>query len=358
MYRLRGVVLPDDAEVELYVDGSGVLVDEPIAGAVTLVDGGWIVPGLVDAHCHVGLGASGPTTLEEADAQARVDRDAGALLIRDCGSPIDTSPLQARHDLPEIIRAARHVARPKRYISGLSIDLDDPTLLPEVVAEQAAAGDGWVKLVGDWIDRGVGDLAPLWDDDVLVAAIDAAHAAGARVTAHVFGTDALYGLVNAGIDGIEHGTGLNGELIAEMARRGTALVPTLINIDLFPDIADSAVRYPTYAAHMRSLHAGSRDVVRRAAEAGVPVYAGTDAGGGIDHGRIADEIIALHAAGLDATAALGAGSWAAREWLGRSTLHVGARADLVVYRADPRADLAVLRDPALVMLRGVPVRMR
>src|ERR1700733_12950854 len=48
------------------------------------------------------------------------------------------------------------------------------------------AGDGWITLVGAWIDRGVGDLAPLWSDDVLKAAIEAAHAQGARVTAPVF----------------------------------------------------------------------------------------------------------------------------------------------------------------------------
>ena len=104
---------------------------------------------------------------------------------------------------------------------------------------------------------------------MLAAAIDAAHAEGARVTAHVFGTDALPGLIDAGIDCIEHGTGLTDDLIAEMARRGTALVPTLINIENFPGIADGARRFPTYAAHMRELHAGARDVVRRAVEAGV-----------------------------------------------------------------------------------------
>ncbi|MBW0117101.1 amidohydrolase family protein, partial [Pseudonocardia abyssalis] len=297
MYRLRGVLLPGEETVELFVDGDGILVQEPIAGAETLVDGGWIVPGLVDAHCHVGLGPDGPVDLEEADAQARRDRDAGALLLRDCGSPVDTSALRAREDLPEIIRAGRHLARPKRYIPGLAIDADDPALLPELVAEQAAAGDGWVKLVGDWIDRGEGDLAPLWPDDVLRDAIAAAHAAGARVTAHVFGTDALPGLIGAGIDCIEHGTGLTDDLIAEMAARGTALVPTLINVETFPGIADSATKYPTYAAHMRQLHAGAHDVVRRAVEAGVPVFAGTDAGGGIAHGRIADEVRALAAAG-------------------------------------------------------------
>ena len=355
MYRLRGVLLPGEDTVELFVDAAGRLV-EPIRGAETLVDGGFIVPGLVDAHCHIGLGSTGGVDLEEADAQARIDRDAGTLLIRDCGSPVDTSPLQARADLPEIIRAGRHVARPKRYIPGLALEVDDPALLPDVVAEQAAAGDGWVKLVGDWIDRGVGDLAPIWPDDVLATAIDTAHSAGARVTAHVFGAAAIPGLVRAGIDCIEHGTGLTDDLIAEMAARGTALVPTLINVETFPAIADQARKYPTYATHMRQLHAGAGDMVRRAVEAGGPVYAGTDAGGGIDHGRIADEVIALHRAGMSAADALGAASWAAREWLGRPGLEPGARADLVVYRSDPRADLSVLHDPVVVMLRGRQVR--
>ena len=234
------------------------------------------------------------------------------------------------------------------------VEVDDPALLPDAVREQARAGDGWVKLVGDWIDREVGDLAPVWPDDVLAAAIDVAHAEGARVTAHVFGTDALPGLIGAGIDCIEHGTGLTDDLIAEMARRGTALVPTLINVDNFPGIADSAHRFPAYAAHMRELHAGARDVVRRAAEAGVPVYAGTDAGGGIRHGRIADEIAALHAAGVPD--ALGAASWRGAGLAGpagRSSS--GAPADLIVYRDDPRADPAVLRAPRAGAAARAPV---
>ncbi|MFC5995263.1 amidohydrolase family protein [Pseudonocardia hispaniensis] len=349
-YRLRGVLLPSGDRTELFVDGAGRISAEPPAAAEVLFDGGWIVPGLVDAHCHIGLGPSGPVGLGEAAEQARADRDAGTLLIRDCGSPVDTSPLQERADLPQIIRAGRHIARPKRYIGGLAVDLDDPALLPEAVAEQATQGDGWVKLVGDWIDRGVGDLAPLWPDDILAEAIAAAHQAGARVTAHVFGTDALPGLIGAGIDCIEHGTGLTDDLIDEMARRGTALVPTLINIETFPSIADRAGKYPAYAAHMRELHRRAGEVVRRAVEAGVPVFAGTDAGGGIRHGRIVEEILALHAAGHPD--ALGAASWAARSWLGRPGLDPGAPADLIAYRADPRADPSALRDPALVLLRG------
>lgn len=352
MLRVRGVLLPDDRETELFIGPDGRVSAEPLPHAETLTDRGFLVPGLVDAHCHIGLGPEGVVTLDEAADQARTDRDAGVLLLRDAGSPLDTTPLQSRPDLPEIIRAGRHLARPKRYLPNIGLELDDPALLPDAVAAQAAAGDGWVKIVGDWIDRSIGDLAPLWPDDVLVEAIETAHAAGARVTAHVFGTDALPGLIAAGIDCIEHGTGLTDDLIAEMAARGTALVPTLINIERFPEHAARGYRYPRYAAHMRELHRGAKDVVRRAAEAGVPIYAGTDAGGGITHGRIADEILALHAAGLPPMTALGAASWAARAWLGRAGLSPGDPADLVVYREDPRVDLSTVRRPAFVILRG------
>ena len=233
--------------------------------------GGWIIPGLVDAHCHVGLGPDGPTEFDEAVAQAETERDAGALLLRDAGSPVDTRSFDDRDDLPRIIRAGRHLARPKRYMPGLPIDIEDESQLPDAVAEQARWGDGWVKLVGDWIDRGVGDLAPLWSDDVLVEAIAAAHAEGARVTAHVFGEDALPGLINAGIDCIEHGTGITDDVIALMLEHGTALVPTLINIENFPGHRRRGGQVPdlrqAHARPLRDVHgAGRRRARRRCAD--------------------------------------------------------------------------------------------
>jgi imidazolonepropionase-like amidohydrolase len=348
---VRGLGLPDEAELELWIIDGRISV-EPVAGADTVFDGGWIIPGLVDAHCHVGLGPGGPVDLDEAARQAETERDAGALLLRDCGAPIDTRSLDDRDDLPRIIRAGRHLARPKRYIAGLPIDVEDESQLPAAVAEQARRSDGWVKLVGDWIDRAVGDLAPLWSEDVLKAAIDAAHAEGARVTAHVFGEDALPGLINAGIDCIEHGSGVTDDTIASMLDHGTALVPTLINFENFPGIADAAAKYPAYAAHMRNLYAQSSRRLAAAREAGVPIYAGTDAGGMIAHGRIADEVDALKTIGMNDTDALGAACWDARRWLGRPGLEHGAPADLVCYAADPRRGAAVLNNPDRVILRG------
>ena len=348
---VRGIGLPDEDPVELWIV-EGKISREPVSGADTVFDGGWILPGLVDAHCHVGLGPQGAVELDEAIAQAEAEREAGALMLRDCGSPIDTRSLDDRDDLPRIIRAGRHLARPKRYMPGLPIDIEDESQLPEAVAVQARFGDGWVKLVGDWIDRGQGDLAPLWSDDVLKAAIDAAHANGARVTAHVFGEDALPGLIIAGIDCIEHGTGLTDHAIGLMVEHGTALVPTLINVENFPGIADAAAKYPVYAAHMRDLYANCYPRLATARDAGVPIYAGTDAGGMIAHGRIADEVEALKGIGMTPTEALGAACWDARRWLGRPGLDDGASADLLCYQDDPRRGPAVLNRPDVVVLRG------
>ena len=352
---VRGRSLPDGDVVEWWI-ADGVLRAEPVPGAETVFGsdgaGGWIIPGLVDAHCHVGLGAHGGVSLDEAVAQAESERDVGALLLRDCGSPMDPRSLDDHHDLPRIVRAGRHLARPKRYMRDYALELEDESQLPAAVAEQARRGDGWVKLVGDWIDRSVGDLAPLWSDDVLVAAIDAAHAEGARLTAHVFGEDALPCPIAAGVDCIEHGTGLTEDTVAMMAERGTALVPTLINIENFPGFADAATKFPVYAAHMRDLHARCRERIGAAREAGVPIYAGSDAGGNIAHGLIADEVEALTGIGMTPTEALGAACWDARRWLGRPALVDGAPADLVCFTDDPRTGPGVLSRPDLVILRG------
>lgn len=347
---LNGVLLPEGERTDLWVV-DGVLRTEPVADAVTVCRGAWLMPGLVDAHCHIGLGPEGAVPDEVAEAQARTDRDAGTLLVRDAGSPVDTHWIDDRPDLPRIVRAGRHIARPRRYLRNYAEEIEPDALVAEV-ARQAVRGDGWVKLVGDWIDRDLGDLGALWPQDVAAAAIATAHELGARVTAHCFGEDSVRQLVAAGIDGIEHGTGLDADTIALMAARKVALVPTMVNLENFPSFAEAGeAKFPGYAAHIRSLHSRRFETIGAAVDAGVPVFAGTDAGGQVAHGLIATEIGLLATVG-GADFALGAASWRAREWLGAAAVADGAPADLVVYDADPRRDLAVTRQPALVILRG------
>jgi imidazolonepropionase-like amidohydrolase len=353
---LQGPVLvgPDDVRPEAWVLDGRFTLERP-SGPVDALPG-WVLPGLVDAHCHIGLGKHGEVSGQEAEQQALTDRAAGALLLRDAGSPADTRWVDDRDDLPVLIRAGRHIARTRRYIRDFADEVE-PEELVETVRRQVRRGDGWIKLVGDWIDRGTGDLAPCWPADALKDAIAEAHAAGARVTAHCFGEECLPDLVAAGIDCIEHATGLTDETIELFVGNDVAIVPTLINIATFPQIAAPAVeKFPTYASHMLDLHARRYDTVRAAHEAGIRVYTGTDAGGALAHGRVADEVLELAASGFSPTEAIAAATWDARPWLGRPGLEEGAQADLVVYAADPREDLAVLQDPRAVVLRGRVVK--
>jgi imidazolonepropionase-like amidohydrolase len=354
--RLTGQILvgPDEVRDEAWVVGGRLTFERPTAGGVDVQTlRGWVLPGLVDAHCHVGLAAQGAVPPEAAEAQALQDRDAGTLLIRDAGSPADTRWIDEREDLPKIIRAGRHIARTRRYIRNFAHEVE-PEQLVERVRLEARAGDGWVKLVGDWIDREVGDLAPCWPLDVLKEAIAAAHEEGARVTAHCFGEESLYDFAAAGTDCIEHATGLETASIEAFAEQGIAIVPTLVNISTFPQIAAPArEKFPAYHARMLDLHERRYATIAAAHEAGIPVYLGTDAGGSLQHGLAADEAMELVKAGLSPTEALAAGTWAAREWLGRPGLAEGEDADLVVYDVDPREDIAALAAPRHIVLRGV-----
>jgi imidazolonepropionase-like amidohydrolase len=353
--RVSGTVLPEGDHRDVYIV-NGLITYEAAADATTVAEG-WIVPGLVDAHCHVGLDRSGGVPEDVQERQAVDDRDAGTLLIRDCGTAADTRWIDGRDDLPRIIRAGRHLARTKRYIRNYAHEIE-PLELPEYVAREAQRGDGWVKLVGDWIDRDAGDLLPCWPRDALEAAMGIAHAHGARVTAHVFGEHALPDLIEAGIDCIEHGTGLSADLIDTMVANHVALVPTAKQLNNFPTYAASArEKFPTYAEHLSSLFSRRKETIAAAHEAGVQIFAGTDAGGVLPHGLIGDEIAELADYCLTPYEALGAASWRARAWLGLpGTLDEGTPADLVVYPADPLADLGVLKSPERIILRGKVVR--
>jgi len=356
---LTGPVLvgPDDVREEIWVVDGRISFTRPPSGSggdeQTL--GGWVLPGLVDAHCHVGLDRHGGVDRDTQEDQARTDRDAGTLLIRDAGSPVDTRWVDERDDLPRIIRAGRHIARTRRYIRNYAHEVEPADVVAHV-REEARRGDGWVKLVGDWIDRDTGDLSPSFPRATVLAAVAAAHEEGARTTAHCFGEESLYDFAAAGTDCIEHACGLEPETIAQFAAQGIAIVPTLVNIATLPELAaPGREKFPAYYTHMVDLHRRRYETIGAARDAGIPIYLGTDAGGGLPHGLVAQEAVELGRAGLSPAEVLYAASWGAREWLRRPGVEEGASADLVVYEADPRQDLGVLAHPAAVVLRGVTV---
>lgn len=345
----RGVWRADPSGIHRLDDGAA-----PRAGEDVLE--GWVVPGLVDVHAHIGIDAEGPVGREEQLRQLRAQAQAGVLALRDCGAPVDNSWVQEERGVPLLVRAGQHIARPKRYIRGLPIDVEDVSDLPDVVAEQAGRSDGWVKIVGDWIDRSRGaeaDLDPLWPHEVLVDAVAAAHETGAKVAVHAFSHRVIDDLLEAGVDDIEHGSGMDADQLSEAAARGVSVTPTLLQVELFEDFARAAgEKYPVYAATMRAMHEARREHAQLIFDSGVRILPGSDSGGYQEHGSLLAELALWAERGMAPQRIVDVATWQARDVLGLETLAEGARADLVVLASDPRTDVAALAAPTAVLIAG------
>jgi imidazolonepropionase-like amidohydrolase len=346
-WHLHGLVLPDAVEQDVYVVDGRISL-EPVEGAVTLGTGLVLIPGLADAHAHLSLaspaGDAAPAA-ERVRASARVHLDAGVLAVREPGSPDGESlGLGPAEGLPRVTTAGRFLAPPGRYFPGLAREVHDPDLVEAALEELAASGD-WVKIIGDSPVPGPG-VQRTFADSAVADAVRAVHAAGGRVAMHCGLPEVIQTGIDAGIDTLEHATFLQPDQVAGLAASGGTWVPTLIinaaiRTMLPPPLASLIDRLP--------------DALQAAADAGVPILAGTDAGMG-SHGQVRKEIELLAAAGLPQSDALAAGSWLTRDLLHLPGIATGAPADVVGFRADPRDDLAVLAEPAVALLDGQVVR--
>ena len=352
---LRGVLLPEGVARDLFVV-DGRLTFRPPGEATTVFDGGYLIPGLVDAHAHLELASPAPPDAppeERARASARAHLAAGVLAIREPGGPHHASAGLGPHEgLPRTFTAGHFLAPPGGYFPGLARAVAEEDL-PAAAEEEARASGAWAKVIGDWIDAD-GRARLNYRPATLAEAARRVHALGARIAVHTSSAEAIEAAIEAGFDSVEHGVGLRDDHLPAMAARGVALVPTLTAMAILRDnpamLAGVGWAPPTIAAALAAIgrHA---EMARRAAAAGVLVLAGTDAGMG-PHGMVREEIGRLLDAGLPQEAALAAGSWTARRYLGLPGIEEGAPADLVGYPDDPRGDPEVLARPRLRILDG------
>lgn len=337
------------------MDG-GRLSTVPVAGARTVADGGWLLPGLADAHSHPGRGGLG-APLDEAKLQADLLRHAGAgvALLRAAGTPDRPlpQPLCRQAGLPHVLDTGVPVGVTGQFpaTAGRVVTPDE---FPEAAVDSCrAAGGGWCKLYADWIvdDETVAG-PPLTPPAALAEAVRRVHEIGGRVAVHATHPDACRAVVEAGADSLEHGMWLDVGLLQQMAAQGTALTPTITVWARQLDAIMAEPEGPTRRFFLDGLRRLPW-LAAQAHEAGVTVLAGTDSE---PHGSIAEEIRRL-AEQLTPDVALGAGSWTAREFLGLPAgLADGAPADVVAYPADPLADLTVLDSPTVVIIGGHIVR--
>jgi imidazolonepropionase-like amidohydrolase len=159
--------------------------------------------------------------------------------------------------------------------------------------------------------------------------------------------------IDAGVDSIEHGTGMMPVHIQAMAARGIAWVPTLTTGGSAAAIAFAqALGMPTDTQDwLSTAYDRIPTMIALAAATGVRVFAGSDAGEH-PHGTLVQQVQQIHAAGIPAEQSLATASWEARAYLGLPGIQSGLPADFVVYANDPRTDLDTLHHPELIVLDG------
>lgn len=355
---LHAIVLPEGEAKSITIE-RGLLRIEPLAdGEPTPTQ--YVSSGLVEAHGHI----SYPHTREDPASELRwmnprrLDyAETGVTLIRDMGATDDAiCKLLDTPGLPRVHATGLMVVRSDDW----PLVRTEPEDLVRTCVERVQRGARWVKVFTDFSDDYRGRIDPgftehdevMYPVDLLREAVDAVHALGARLGAHCFTQAGTRVSVQAGVDTLEHGWGVDEELLELMLERGTAWAPLLC---IARPMWEVAVRdgHRDRQAWLRRTMVELRRMLPLAERRGVTLLAGTDQFPAI---TVADEVVQMHSMGLTKLGALAAGTWGARAYLGEQGLRTGAPADLVVYPRDPREDLSALLEFEVVMLGGKVVQ--
>ncbi|MCI6574948.1 MAG: amidohydrolase family protein [Arcanobacterium sp.] len=355
IFHLTGVLRGTDI-ADVWVADGRIRHSAPVASAAhrAVELRGFIYPGLVDAHHHPGMSHSAEL-VSDAQMLRRLEtcRKNGVTLIRDAGGQRNAGEVTGT-GLPKVIHAGRHIARFKRYTRHLAVEVEPEDFVAEV-QRQAMAGTGWVKIVADWIDRSLPepDLAPLWPADILRDGVRAAHDMGVKVMVHTFAAETVRSVLDAGVDCIEHGTGMNAEQMVEARERGILLDPTVFQVNRFPEFAAAGARFPCYQSRMLAMHERLDERLAQMVQAGSLFLMGSDTAEDVAQRPLPVELVTAVAHGMPAATVMEAASYGARERLGVSSWAEGAAADFVVYHGDPELDIRQTLHPQAVMIDGI-----
>lgn len=368
----RRSVLVSDGRVAWIRPSDSELDPGPSAGLQLVNAAGLtIVPGMVDAHCHLTSpgGANyinrflDPVSqlLKTAEKNGALARQSGVAWLRELGSRTVVDPHDGRRralglgirdrwagrsDRPRVRAAGTWIAAPGGLKKGLAIVVRNADELVAAALRQLDQGADLVKL---YVEPKSGTDSP-WSVAEIRRVTKAVHSRGAKVTAHALRLKPARAAVLGGVDAIEHGFRLDAEICAEMARRGTYLVTTLIVPRNWLRIGatTSGSYWSTRAGrrYARRLLERGEQSVRLARAAGVRIAAGSDFGGGSTRaGQLAWEVESLVAAGLQPWQALGSATWRGGEVLGIAAagrIGEGGPADFFLVDGDPYSDPSAL----------------
>ncbi len=350
------------------IDGNEIAGVDRLRGAVTYdLSNMTVMPGLIDTHVHL-------TSHFDEDGEAHDDPDespartilyaaenayrtllGGVTTIQSLGSPLDAELRDA------IARGSLPGPRILSSLGAIRESTGTPDEIRTAVRQLAEDGADVIKIFASASIRDGGGL--VMSADQLAAACGEATAVGLRSVVHAYGTEGVTAVVEAGCDGIEHGTRFDDEAMELIAERGVYLDLHLellwSNYEEYRSAFIGRGNYTEmgYARMAEARRTGLDTFQRVVAHRGVKLVFGTDALAGA-HGRNVEELVARVRAGRQRPMdAIVSATSVAAESVGLGdqvgTVARDFQADLIAVPGDAVADIAALRNVRFVMKGGV-----
>lgn len=380
------IVLVEGERIEKV--GRDVVV--PAEAAVVDLSTSTCLPGLIDTHTHILL--QGDITAADYDQQllkesipyrtiratvaARTALMNGFTTLRDVETEgamyadVDVKTAIDRGIVPgpRLFVSTRAMAPTGTYpLLGYSWELRMPEGLQVVdgaddvrraVREQVKYGADWIKFYSDrkyYLKDAALHSWPNFTDEEAKALVDEAHRLGRKVAAHAMGREGIESALRAGADSIEHGYGLDDEMMDLMVRGGIYWCPTIF-VGVYVAEGRAAAGAPIWKAMVEL----ERPAFAKALKKGVRISYGTDAGGYAWSENQAKEFAYMVRYGMTPMQAIQSATSVAAALLGQEEnlgrLAAGRYADVVAVAGDPLQDVTELTRVRFVMKGGVVVR--
>lgn len=378
----RGVVM-DRGNVR--IDGS-VIVEigsdrRPPGIPVIDASGRTVCPGLMNAHVHLSFDGTvdpEPTFRNEGDVETTLRAlpqlsemlSRGVTTVRDLGGKEAVTLGLARAVEsglvlgPRVLAAGRVITMTGGHGHWMGIEVDGSDEARKATRKMLKAGATVIKVMATagMMTAGQQAGAPQLTIDEMRTCVEEAHKAGVPVAAHVESRDGAANAIEAGVDSIEHGHGLDEALLERMVRDGIALVPT-ISCDRAITSKGPDAGVPRFIVDDCARLAPTLEwALQRAIELGVTIAAGNDGGAPLTHpGDIVDELEIYVEMGLSPEEALASATSTTADLFGLKKvglIETGYRADLLVLDGDPLETVDALRRPEIVIAAGRNVGSR
>ena len=385
----RGILIEKD-RIKAVGPWAEVSAKAPESATKIDLSGSTVLPGLIDAHTHVLLQAdvtqaeydeqllkeSIPYRTIRATVAARLGVMNGFTAIRDLETEgamyadVDVKKAIERGIIPgpRMFVVTRAFSATGMYpLLGYSWELKMPEgvqivdgvdEIRKAVREQVKFGADWIKVYADrkyYLEGGVLRSKVNFTAEELKAMVDEAHRLDRPVAAHAIGRDGIAAALDAGVDSIEHGDGLDEGLMDRMIAKGVYWCPT-IYVGEWVAKGRAEAGNPVWLT-MNQLKAKAFGL---AARKGVKIAYGTDVGGYPWTENQAKEFSFMVRFGMTPIEAIRSATTVAAALLGAEkdlgAIEPGHFADLVAVAGDPLADIAELERVRFVMKGGTVLR--